>query len=60
MAQRSLSYSTIIFATAATIVLWNDRLSPLEWAGMGIVILSGIIAMRVEKKEEVEEAGFES
>jgi drug/metabolite transporter (DMT)-like permease len=55
----SLSYSSIIFATAATIVLWNDRLTPLEWAGMGIIILSGIIAMRVEKKDEIEEAGFE-
>jgi drug/metabolite transporter (DMT)-like permease len=56
----ALSYSTIIFATAATIVLWNDRLTALEWAGMGIIILSGIIAMRVEKKDEIEEAGFES
>jgi drug/metabolite transporter (DMT)-like permease len=56
----ALSYSSIVFATAATIVLWNDRLTPLEWAGMGIIILSGIIAMRVEKKEQIEEAGFES
>jgi drug/metabolite transporter (DMT)-like permease len=55
----ALSYSSIVFATAATIVLWSDRLTPLEWAGMGIIILSGIIAMRVEKKELVEEAGFE-
>jgi drug/metabolite transporter (DMT)-like permease len=56
----SLSYSSIIFATAWTLVLWNERLSPLEWAGMGVIILSGIIAMRVEKKEQIEEAGFES
>jgi S-adenosylmethionine uptake transporter len=56
----ALSYSSIVFATAFTIVLWNDRLTPLEWAGMGIIILSGIIAMRVEKKDEIEEAGFES
>jgi S-adenosylmethionine uptake transporter len=56
----ALSYSSIVFATAFTIVLWNDRLTPLEWAGMGIIILSGIIAMRVEKKEQIEEAGFES
>jgi len=55
----ALSYSSIVFATAATIVLWNDTLTPLEWAGMGIIILSGIIAMRVEKKELVEEGGFE-
>jgi drug/metabolite transporter (DMT)-like permease len=56
----AFSYSSIVFATVATIVLWNDRLTPLEWAGMGIIILSGIVAMRVEKKEQVEEAGFES
>ena len=55
----ALSYSSIVFATVATIVLWNDKLTPLEWGGMGIIILSGIIAMRVEKKELVEEAGFE-
>lgn len=55
----ALSYSSIVFATAATIVLWNDRLEPLEWGGMGIIILSGIVAMRVERKELVEEAGFD-
>jgi drug/metabolite transporter (DMT)-like permease len=55
----ALSYSSIVFATAATIVLWNDRLTPLEWAGMGIIILSGIIAMRTERKELIEEGGFE-
>jgi hypothetical protein len=27
---------------------------------MAIIIASGILAMRVEKKEQVEEAGFES
>ena len=56
----ALSYSTIVFATAATIVLWNDRLLPMEWAGMAVIVASGIIAMRVEKKEQVEEAGFEN
>ncbi len=56
----TFSYSTIIFATAATIVLWNDRLVALEWAGMAVIVLSGVIAMRVEKKEQIAEAGFES
>ena len=56
----SLSYSTIVFATAFTFLLWDERLTPLEWAGMGVIIASGIIAMRVEKKEQVEEGGFES
>lgn len=56
----SLSYSTIVFASVFTYFLWNDRLSMLEMGGMAVIIASGIIAMRVEKKEQVEEAGFES
>ena len=53
------SYSTIVFAVAFGIVLWNDRLSPLEWGGIVVIVASGLVAMRVEKKEQIEEAGFE-
>jgi len=42
----ALSYSTILFATGFTLVLWNERLRPLEWLGMGIIVASGIIAVR--------------
>jgi drug/metabolite transporter (DMT)-like permease len=56
----SLSYSTLVFGAVATFLVWNQRLAPLEWAGMAVIIASGIIAMRLEKKEQVEEAGFES
>ena len=56
----ALSYSTIVFGTIATIAIWSDTLTWLEWAGMAVIIASGILAMRVEKKEQVEEAGFES
>lgn len=56
----TFSYSTIVFGTIATVVIWNDPLTPLEWAGMTVIAASGIIAMRVEKKDEIEEAGFES
>jgi len=56
----SLSYSTIVFATAFTFLFWDERLTALEWAGMAVIIASGVLAMRVEKKEQVEEAGFES
>ena len=55
----TFSYSTIVFGTIATVVLWNDTLTPLEWAGMAVIAASGIIAMRMEKKEQIEEAGFE-
>jgi drug/metabolite transporter (DMT)-like permease len=56
----TFSYSAIVFGTIATVVIWNDTLTLLEWAGMAVIAASGITAMRVEKKEEVEEAGFES
>ena len=56
----AFSYSTIVFASIFTYVLWAEKIEPLEWAGMAIIVASGIIAMRVEKKEQVEEAGFES
>ncbi len=56
----ALSYSTLVFGAVATFIVWNERLAPFEWVGMGIIVTSGILAMRVEKKEQVEEAGFES
>jgi drug/metabolite transporter (DMT)-like permease len=56
----SLSYSTLVFGAIATFFAWNERLAPLELAGMAVIIASGILAMQVEKKEEIEEAGFES
>lgn len=55
----SFSYSTIVFAALATLLLWDERLSALEWGGMAVIVMSGLLAMRVEKKEQVEEAGFE-
>jgi drug/metabolite transporter (DMT)-like permease len=56
----SLSYSTLVFGSIATFVLWDERMAPMGYAGMAVIIASGIMAMRVEKKEEIEEAGFES
>ena len=56
----ALSYSTLVFAAVLAYFVWSETLQPLEWAGMAVIIASGILAMRVEKKEQVEEAGFES
>lgn len=55
----TFSYSTIVFGMLATIVIWGESLTWLEWVGMAVIIASGILAMRVEKKEQIEEAGFE-
>lgn len=56
----ALSYSTLVFGAVLTYLVWSDTLQPLEWVGMAIIIAGGLLAMRVEKKEQVEEAGFES
>ncbi len=56
----SLSYSTIVFSTLFMVTFWDDRLSLAGWAGIVVIVASGLIALRVEKKEHVEEAGFES
>ena len=55
----ALSYSTLVFGALATYVVWQENLTPQEWAGMAVIIGSGLLAMRVEKKEQVEEAGFD-
>jgi drug/metabolite transporter (DMT)-like permease len=56
----SLAYSTIVFSTLFMVSFWDDRLTPMGWAGIVVIVASGLIALRVERKEQVEEAGFES
>ena len=56
----ALSYSTLVFSSLATFILFGERLVPAELAGMAIIVASGLLAMRVERKDEIEEAGFES
>lgn len=54
------SYTSIVFATIFTLAIWYEPIGWLTAAGMAIIATSGVLAMRVEKKEQVEEAGFES
>ena len=56
----ALSYSTLVFGAFLAFAVRHETLQPLEWAGMAVIVMSGILAMRVEKKEQIEEAGFES
>jgi drug/metabolite transporter (DMT)-like permease len=53
------AYSTILFAALASLALFAEPISPLAWGGMAVIVASGLIAMRFEKKELVEETGFE-
>ena len=56
----AFSYTTILFTTIFTLVVWGGGIGWMEIAGMVIIATSGVLAMRVEGKEQVEEAGFES
>jgi S-adenosylmethionine uptake transporter len=56
----AFSYTTILFTTLFTVIIWGGGIGWMEIAGMVIIATSGVLAMRVEKKEDVEEAGFES
>jgi drug/metabolite transporter (DMT)-like permease len=53
------AYSTIVFAAVASLALFAEPISPLAWTGMAVIVASGLIAMRFESKELVEEAGFQ-
>jgi drug/metabolite transporter (DMT)-like permease len=56
----AFSYTTIVFTTIFTVLIWGGGIGWMEIAGMIVIATSGVLAMRVEKKEDVEEAGFES
>jgi drug/metabolite transporter (DMT)-like permease len=53
------AYSTIVFAAVASLAIFAEPISPLAWAGMAVIVASGLVAMRFEKKDIVEETGFE-
>lgn len=55
----SYSYSTIVFGMLFGILIWGEALTTLEWAGIAVIVAAGVMAMKVEKKEQIEEAGFE-
>jgi drug/metabolite transporter (DMT)-like permease len=40
----NLQYSGIVFAAAYSIALFGDRITPLGWTGMVLIVVSGIAA----------------
>ena len=46
----SLQYSGIVFGAIASLVVFNDKLPPLAWAGMAVIIASGIAATVLRKR----------
>jgi len=43
----SLAYSTVVFTTLLSIMLWNDIVPLSSWLAMGLIIVSGVLAARL-------------
>jgi S-adenosylmethionine uptake transporter len=46
----SLQYSGIVFGALASLVVSNDQLPPMAWAGMGVIIASGMAATALRQR----------
>ncbi len=42
----SLAYSTVLFACLFDVLLWNEHLSPSNWAAIALIIASGILSVK--------------
>lgn len=50
-----LQYSTVAFAAVYGVLIWNDTLSTASVVGLGLIVLSGIVALRrADKPIQVE------
>ena len=49
----AFAYSTVIFASLAGIFIFNEVLPPIAWVGMAIIVASGLLAKRADKKIQI-------
>ncbi len=42
----SLAYSTVVFATLLGVIFWQEHLSAIEYIGIALVVLSGLLSVR--------------
>jgi S-adenosylmethionine uptake transporter len=40
----SMQYSGIVFASGYSLLLFGDHIAPLGWAGIGVIVVSGLLA----------------
>ena len=52
----SLAYSTVVFTTLLSIVLWQEAVPPSSWLAIGLIIVSGIVSARSGAAREVASA----
>ena len=43
----SLAYSTVVFTVLASAVIWNEHLPLGSWLAMGLIVASGVLAIRI-------------
>ena len=43
----SMSYSTVVFASLFGMIMWSETLPLSGWMGMGLIILSGVLSLRL-------------
>lgn len=48
----SLAYTTIVFSALFGLVFWHEHLSAIAWAGMGLIITSGVISLKISSKTQ--------
>ncbi|MDD5181368.1 MAG: DMT family transporter [Gallionellaceae bacterium] len=48
----SLSFSTVMFASLFGVILWDEALPLTGWAGMALIIVSGVLSLRLAPKHE--------
>jgi drug/metabolite transporter (DMT)-like permease len=46
----ALSYSTVVFACIAGLIVWQDVLPIWSWIGIAVIIAGGVLATQVETK----------
>ncbi len=46
----SLAYTTIVFSALLGLVFWHEHLSIQAWLGMGLIIASGVLSLKLSPK----------
>jgi drug/metabolite transporter (DMT)-like permease len=46
----SLAYTTIVFSALFGLVFWREHLSIEAWLGMGLIIISGVLSLKLSPK----------
>jgi S-adenosylmethionine uptake transporter len=50
----NLSYCGIVFSSVFGIIVWQDNLSALSWAGIAVILISGILATYMHRRTQTQ------